>query len=349
MVNDPADPAAAAGSGVLSRARRTELDDAVLRYRRMWEIRLVEQEVFRLFASGKIHGSTHLAEGQEALAVALASVTRPDDMVSATYRSHAVALACGVPPVEIFAEVMGRADGNTGGVGGSMHLCDMSVGLLPTFAIVGAGLPVAAGCALAFQILEQRRISIAVFGDGSTNIGAFHESMNLAAVWHLPVLFVIDHNMYGEYSRWDITTPIEDLRARATSYDMESVTIDGMDIDAARAGLASAVDFVRSESKPMLVEAKTYRFSGHSRSDMGEYRPPGEMDRWRRRDPIVLGRDALLTTGLANPADIEAMGSELQVEIEQAVAAAEAMEPTPVSAMFRHVWAQRLGASGGGA
>lgn len=326
----------------MSRIRRAELDDPVARYRRILEIRMVEEEVFRLFAAGEIHGSTHLAEGQEALAVGLASVTRHDDAVCATYRSHAVALALGITPLSVIGEIMGRVHGNTGGVGGSMHMCDMNVGLLPTFAIVGAGLPVATGCALAFQVRAEDRIAVTVSGDGSTNIGAFHESMNLAAIWKLPVLFVIDHNMYGEYSRWDVTTPLEDLYRRADSYNMRSTKVDGMDIDAVRSALGSAVDYVRSGNGPMLVEAKTYRFSGHSRSDTGSYRPAGELEQWRQRDPVTVAAESLVSGGHSRPEDLDQLRVQVQSDVARAVMQSQAMPPAQVSAMFRHVWAQPL-------
>ena len=167
-----------------ARERRQALqDDAVEQYARMVEIRDFEERVNGLFADGLIHGTTHLCMGQEALAVALAATLRPTDVVTATYRGHGIALALGMKPRSVLAEIMGKAEGCTGGLGGSMHLCDMSVGLLPTFAVIGAGLPVAAGAALAFQNRGEDSVAVAVFGDGATNIGAFHETLNLAAVW----------------------------------------------------------------------------------------------------------------------------------------------------------------------
>jgi len=167
----------------------------------MVEIRELESRVNDLFAKGEISGTTHLCLGQEALAVGLASVLEPTDVVTATYRGHGIALALGMTPRKVLAELMGRAEGCTGGVGGSMHLCDVEVGLLPTFAIIGAGLPVAAGAALAFQNRGERRVAVGVFGDGAANIGGFHEALNLAAVWRLPVVFLLDNNVYAEYSR----------------------------------------------------------------------------------------------------------------------------------------------------
>lgn len=319
-------------------ARRQALSTARERYARVAEIRHVEDTVNELFAAGRIHGTTHLAQGQEALAVGLAAQLRPDDVVTTTYRGHAIALALGMSPEVLFAEIMGKTGGSVGGVGGSMHLCDLDVGLLPTFAIVGAGIPVAAGAALAFQTRGEDRIAAAVFGDGASNIGAFHETLNLAGIWKLPALFIIDNNVYGEYSRWDTTTPIEDLHRRADAYAIPSTVVDGMDIDAVRATLADAVSHVRSGAGPMVVEAKTYRFSGHSRADTAPYRPAGELEQWRTRDPVTLTRQALLASG-ATEGEVAQIEARMRDEVAQAVTAAEAMaEPTP-EAMFTHVWA----------
>lgn len=323
--------------------RRSALADPVERYRRVIEIRVLEDTINDLFAAGSIHGTTHLAQGQEALAVGLASVTEPTDAVTATYRGHAIALALGMTPTSLMAEVMGRTGGSVGGVGGSMHLSEEQVGLLPTFAIVGAGLPVAAGAALAFQVREEPRIAVAVFGDGTTNIGAFHESLNLAAIWKLPVLFVIDNNVYGEYSRWDVTTPIKDLHERAASYAMRSAVVDGMDIDKVRATMGDAVAHIRGGNGPMLVEAKTYRFSGHSRADTAPYRVPGEMEKWRERDPIKVTRELLVAAGVATNDQLDAIDAEVREQIAAAVKAAEAQPSPTTAAMFRHVWAQGEG------
>ncbi|BCB76781.1 hypothetical protein Pflav_031910 [Phytohabitans flavus] len=253
--------------------RREALRDPVARYERMYEIRRFEDRVNDLFARGAIHGTTHLCAGQEALDVSLALELRPTDTVSATYRGHGIALALGMTVHSVLAEIMGKADGCTGGVGGSMHLSDPDVGLLPTFAIVGAGLPVAAGVALAYQTRGEDSVAVCVFGDGAANIGAFHEALNLAAVWKLPVVFICDNNVYAEYSRIDVTTPLSDLYRRAGSYDIPGVPVDGMDVGATRAVLAEAVARARAGDGPTLVEAKTYRFAGHSRADQATYRP----------------------------------------------------------------------------
>lgn len=306
-------------------------------YRRMVEIRLMEERVNELFASGSIHGTTHLCQGQEALAVGLATVLEPDDVVTATYRSHGMSLALGLTPRGVLGEIMGRSAGVTDGVGGSMHMCDMTVGLLPTFAIVGAGLPVTAGAALAFQTLGQPRVSVAVFGDGATNIGAFHEALNLAAVWKLPAIFIVDNNMYGEYSRIDTTTPYEDLHRRGESYDMPSIAIDAMDVDVVQEHLQKAVDRARSGEGPTFIEAKTYRFAGHSRADTAPYRPDGELDLWLSRDPIAVTEGKL--AGLATDAEIQAIRDEEAAALEELVTELEASERPALDQMFKHVWA----------
>lgn len=316
--------------------RREALGDPVGRYQRMVEIRVAEDAVADLFASGIIHGTTHLCQGQEALDVALASVLHVDDAVTATYRGHGVALALGLPLEEMFGEIMGKESGCTGGVGGSMHLCSREVGLLPTFAIVGAGLPVAVGAALAFQVRSEDRVAAAVFGDGASNIGAFHESMNLAAVWKLPMIFVLDHNVYGEYSRWDVTTPFEDLVRRADSYAMPGVQVDGMDVDATREAITGARERALAGGGPTLVEAKTYRFSGHSRSDAALYRPEGEMDQWRRRDPIGVARATLEGSGV-DAARLDGVEAEARSDVAAAIEAATAAPPAQRSAMFQHI------------
>lgn len=306
-------------------------------YRRMVEIRLMEERVNELFASGSIHGTTHLCQGQEALAVGLATVLEPDDAVTATYRSHGISLALGLTPRGVLGEIMGRTAGVTDGVGGSMHMCDMSVGLLPTFAIVGAGLPVTAGAALAFQTLGQPRVSVAIFGDGSTNIGAFHEAMNLAAVWNLPAIFIVDNNMYGEYSRINTTTPFEDLFRRGESYAMPSESIDAMDVDIVMSSVQSAVDRARSGGGPTFIEAKTYRFSGHSRADTAPYRPEGELEAWIDRDPLRVTERKLESQIGAER--IRAIKGEEENSLKALVESLDSESLPSAREMFMHVWA----------
>jgi pyruvate dehydrogenase E1 component alpha subunit len=313
--------------------------DPVEQYARMVEIRDLEERVNGLFAAGTIHGTTHLCIGQEALAVGLATVVRPTDTVTATYRGHGIALALGMTPRSVLAEIMGRAEGCTGGVGGSMHLCDMTVGLLPTFAIIGAGLPVAAGAALAYQNRDEDGVAVAVFGDGAANIGAFHEALNLAAVWKLPVVFVLDNNVYGEYSRINLTTPFEDLHLRSTSYGIPGEVVDGMDVAAVQETIGRAVARARAGHGPSLVEAKTYRFAGHSRADTAPYRPEGELEHWRTKDPLLVTRSAILASGMADAAQLDAVESSVREGLAQVVAQVEALPAPGIGAMFDNIYA----------
>ena len=325
-------------------SRRQEIRiDKIAQYERMLEIREFEDQIIPIFAAGLARGSTHLCQGQEALAVGLASVLRDTDVVAATYRGHGIALALGLTPESELGEIMGKANGCCGGVGGTMHLCDMSVGFLPTSAIVGAGIPIATGAALAFQTQGIDSVGVAVFGDGATNIGAFHEGLNLASIWKLPVIFICDNNVYGEYSRIHTTTPIEDLHMRAESYNMPHFALDGMDVSAVQAGISEAVERARTGGGPTLIEAKTYRFSGHSRTDQALYRPAGELEKWLDRDPIKVTEDALVEQGILNHESIQAMKSSMKVEIANVIATCtEASEPS-LAAMFENIWTPAKG------
>lgn len=321
--------------------RKAIYNDPVAQFERAVEIREFENQINALFASGSIRGTTHLCLGQEALAIGLASVLRTDDPVFATYRGHGIALALGLTPESAMAEIMGKSTGCCGGLGGSMHLCDLELGLMPTSAIIGGGLPIAAGAALAFQIQNNDRVAVAVFGDGATNIGAFHETLNLAAIWKLPVIFICDNNVYGEYSRINLTTPIEDLHIRAESYAMPHYALDGMDIESVREGIQSAVDRARSDGGPTLIEAKTYRFSGHSRADQALYRPEGELDSWKSRDPLQLLEQRVEKAGLMSETGIADMKIRIAKEIVTTVALGElATEPSSRS-MFENIWSRK--------
>lgn len=313
-------------------------ENEVARYERMVEIREVEEQVFELFASGTVRGTTHLCQGQEALAVGLASVLRPTDTVLATYRGHGIALALGLTPHVVLGEIMGKTIGCCGGVGGSMHMCDMSLGLLPTSTIVGAGIPIAAGTALAFQTQGVDSVGVSVFGDGTTNIGAFHEGLNLASIWKLPVVFICDNNVYGEYSRIEITTPIEDLHMRAESYNMPHFALDGMDVEAVQKGVTVAVERARSGGGPTLIEAKTYRFAGHSRADQGLYRPEGELEEWRKRDPITVTEESFVARGVLTPEKISDIKRDMKRTIQEVIATCSAAPEPSLAAMFENIW-----------
>ncbi|NBR94576.1 MAG: thiamine pyrophosphate-dependent dehydrogenase E1 component subunit alpha [Actinobacteria bacterium] len=318
--------------------RKAVQTDEVAGYERMLEIREFENQINGLFAAGLIRGTTHLCLGQEALDIALAAELRTTDTVMATYRGHGVALALGLTPESVLGEIMGKTIGCCGGVGGSMHLADMNLGLLPTSAIVGGGIPIAAGAGLAYQLLGKDSVGVAVFGDGATNIGAFHEGLNLAAIWKLPAIFICDNNVYGEYSRIDKTTPLEDLHMRAESYKMPHYAVDGMDVHAVRKGIKEAVERARSGGGPTLIEAKTYRFAGHSRADKALYRPEGELEKWEKRDPIKLTEEDLIKRGLLDAAKIEKMRADMTKTIEGVVATCQAAPDPTVASMFENVF-----------
>jgi acetoin:2,6-dichlorophenolindophenol oxidoreductase subunit alpha len=291
----------------------------------------------KLFFEGLISGTMHTCQGQEAVAVGLAATLRPTDTLTCTYRGHGMALALGLTPLAVLAELLGRRDGALGGKGGSMHLSAPAVGLLPTFAIVGAGMPVAVGAAYAAQVRGDDSVAVAVFGDGAANIGAFHEALNLAAVWRLPVVFVCENNLYGEYSPIGLTTPVTDIAARASSYAMPGETVDGQDLDVVMEKVARAVDRARSGGGPTLLEMKTYRYAGHSRGDPAKYRPTAEVDEWKARDPIALYEQKLIATGAADAARLAAARDAITERVTAASAAAKASPPPDPSVIFEHV------------
>jgi len=321
-------------------ARRAKLAEPLGRYARMLEIRLVEDESMSLFHEGLISGTMHTCQGQEAVAVGVAAALRPTDTVTCTYRGHGHALALGLSPLAVLAELLGRRAGVLGGIGGSMHLVAPDVGLLPTFAIVGAGIPISAGAAYASQVLGDDAVAAAIFGDGAANIGAFHEGLNLAAIWRLPVIFICENNLYGEYSRIDKTTPVNDIASRAAAYAMPGVIVDGQDLDAVIAAVQAAAQRARTGAGPTLLEMKTYRFAGHSRGDPATYRPAAELEQWKARDPIALYERSLTASKVADEARLAAIRKAVSESVAAAVAAARASSPPEVGAIMENVTAE---------
>ena len=305
------------------------MSDRTAWLRQMLEIRVFEDKVQELFMQGLVQGTTHLCQGQEAVAVGAISALQPVDYLTITYRGHGQALARGVPMDDAFAELMGRTSGCCKGVGGSMHLTDFSRNLIGAFAIVGASYPVAVGAAMSARLRGSDAAAMAFCGDGATNIGTFHESLNMASVWNAPVVFVIENNLYGEYSPVRQTAPLDDLADRARAHAMPGVVVDGQDVDAMYAAAATALERARAGDGPTLIEAKTYRFRGHSRTDPGRYRPAGELDRWKARDPIdLLGRQ-LAAAGVLGDDERRALREQIQIEVDaSAERAAQAPVPT---------------------
>jgi TPP-dependent pyruvate/acetoin dehydrogenase alpha subunit len=314
--------------------RREELDQL----RAMWEIRFFEEECQRLFTEGLVGGSTHLCQGQEAVVVGTARALRPGDTMLCTYRGHGAVLAMGAPLDACFGEIMGKAEGVCGGKGGSMHLTDVSVGALGSFAIIGAHLPIANGFAFAARYRKTDEVSVCFFGDGTANIGAFHEALNLASIWSLPVIFICENNLYGEYSPIAATTAVERLVDRAAAYAMVGEQIDGNDIGVVREAVALAAQRARAGEGPTLIEALTYRHKGHSRSDPATYRPQGELESWLERDPIVLLEAALERSGVER-ARLDEVREHAESTVADALSRAKAWpEPDP-ELRFENVYA----------
>lgn len=278
---------------------------------------------------GLIQGTTHLCQGQEAVSVGAIAAMQPGDVQTNTYRGHGEALALGMAPETAFAELMGRSAGCSKGVGGSMHLIDTTRGNIGANAIVGAGLPIAVGAAMSFRIRNEPHIALTFFGDGATNIGTFHESLNMASVWKAPIVFIIANNLYGEYSPLRTTTPIDDLARRADPFGIPGIVVDGQDVEEVFAHVSTAAERARAGDGPSLLEMKTYRYRGHSRSDPAKYRPEGELDFWKSRDPIALLGTKLAAGGLLSTEQQEAIRTEIQGAIDAAAdRAAQSPYPT---------------------
>jgi TPP-dependent pyruvate/acetoin dehydrogenase alpha subunit len=307
-------------------------------YRSLLEIRVVEKRAYDLFLQNLVKGTSHLALGQEAIAAGFAVAMRADDYTFCTYRGHHHTLARGAPIVGVLGELMGRKCGLMGGKGGSMHLTSVRHGVMGSYAIVGAHLPVAAGAAWSAQYRGTDQVAVCFFGDGTTNIGAFHEALNLAVVWKLPVVFVCENNLYMEYTPIASVTAVEHPAAgRAAAYGLPSIIVDGNDADAVYRLAREVIAAARAGGGPSLIEAKTYRHSGHSRADPAKYRPAGELEDWLKRDPVTLYRTRLLEAGVAEGAlrDIEAT---TQHAVDEATEAAKASPPSPVDVVEQDLW-----------
>jgi TPP-dependent pyruvate/acetoin dehydrogenase alpha subunit len=294
-------------------------------------IRRFEDRVYYLFLEGEIPGTLHQYQGQEAVAVGVCDVLRPDDWITSTHRPHGHALAKGVSPRAAMAELYGKETGCCRGRGGSMHLGDPDVGMLPAIAIVGGGNTVVTGLGLAFKLRRSDQVAVCFFGDGATNEGAFHEGLNFAAVQGLPVVFVCENNGYGASTPWEQVSLVRSVAARAGAYGVPGHTVDGMDVLAVRAATEIAVAAARSGKGPTLLECLTYRFVGHSRSDARGYRSSEEEAEWQQRDPIERLRQQLLESGAADEGEIDEVSLEVDAVIDDAVEFARASaDPDPV-------------------
>jgi TPP-dependent pyruvate/acetoin dehydrogenase alpha subunit len=316
-------------SGQVQLAGSEERDAALDLYRRMRLIRRFEDTIQSLFQRGEVHGTTHLYSGQEAVAVGVASALGPEDRVAGTYRGHGHALALGVEPQALLDELLGRATGVCGGRAGSMNVIDLAHRLIGCFGIIGGSIAAATGAALSLR--RTGGVAVAFFGDGTTNQGYFHECLNFAKVNALPVLYVCENNLYGEFTPWEDVTAGRIL-SRPQAFGIPASTIDGNDVWTVWEAAAAAVERARSGDGPQFLEALTYRFVGHSRSDPGAYRKPGELEAWRERDPLKLARAALLERFDASADDVDSVDAEIEAQpermVEQGLAA-----PYPVPAV----------------
>src|SRR5438876_2345249 len=307
-------------------------------YRSQLEIRLLEKRAYDLFLQNLIKGTSHLSLGQEAVAAGFAVAMRRDDYTFCTYRGHAHTLARGAPMAGVLGELMGRKCGLMGGKGGSMHLTSVRHGAMGSYAIVGAHLPVAAGAAWSAQYRGTDQVSVCFFGDGTTNIGAFHEALNLAVVWKLPVVFVCENNLYMEYTPIDSVTAVKHPAAdRASAYGLESILVDGNDADVMYDIARQTIGKARAGGGPSLVEALTYRHGGHSRADPAQYRPEAEVREWLARDPIKVYRRRLLEAGIGE-AEIGDIEARAQQKVDAATEEARGGAPARVDEIERQIW-----------
>ncbi|MGE4658698.1 MAG: thiamine pyrophosphate-dependent dehydrogenase E1 component subunit alpha [Gammaproteobacteria bacterium] len=305
----------------------------------MLECRSLEKRAYDLFMQNLIKGTTHLGLGQEAIAAGFGAAMHPDDYTFCTYRGHNHTLVRGVSMTAILGELMGRSCGLLRGKGGSMHLTSTKHGVMGSYAIVGAHLPIAVGAALSAQYRKSQQVATAFFGDGTTNIGAFHEALNLAVVWKLPVVFVCENNLYMEYTPIDQVTAVKNPAAdRAVAYGLESILIDGNDVDEVYKTALLAYEKARSGGGPSLIEAQTYRHGGHSRADPGKYRPSEEVEAWLAKDPITNYRARLEGLGI----DGKTLGrieADVQAAVDLATETAKDSPQPPLEIAGIDVWA----------
>jgi pyruvate dehydrogenase E1 component alpha subunit/2-oxoisovalerate dehydrogenase E1 component len=305
----------------------------------MLRIRRFEEKCAELYSAMKIRGFLHLYIGEEAVAVGVMQSLRPDDAVVATYREHGHALARGVSARAIMAEMYGNVEGCSRGRGGSMHLFDKATRFYGGNAIVGGGLPLAVGLALADKMQRRDRVACCFFGEGAVAEGTFHESMNLAALWRLPVLFVCENNLYAMGTALSRSESVTDIAGKAAGYGVAASAVDGMDVLAVEAAAEKAAAAVRAGS-PYLLECRTYRFRAHSMFDPELYRAKTEVEEWKKRDPIALLIERLRQEKLLTDADIEILETNVAAEVDDAVAFADAGTPEPVSELTRFVYSE---------
>jgi pyruvate dehydrogenase E1 component alpha subunit len=315
------------------------LDQRLELYELQQTLRQFEKRAYDLFMQNLVKGTSHLSLGMEAVATGFGKAMRADDYTFATYRGHAHTIARGVPLGPVMAELLGRENGLLAGKGGSMHLTSVEHGMMGSYAIIGAHLTIANGAAWSAQLRGTDQVAVAFFGDGTTNIGAFHEALNFATIWKLPVVFVCENNLYMEYTPIDLVTAVPRPAAdRAAAYGLEPITVDGNDADAVFEVASAALARARTGDGPSLVEAVTYRSGGHSRADPGKYRPPEEVEAWAKYDPIPLYHQRLLRLGV-DEGVLSEISQAVAQRVDDATEFATSGEPPGDDALFTDVWA----------
>lgn len=303
-------------------------------YEKMLEIRLFEEKVFELYAQNLVPGTIHLYTGQEAVAVGVCSALRKDDYITSTHRGHGHCIAKGAKLKRVMAEILGRRTGYCKGKGGSMHIADFSLGVLGATAVVGAGIPIAAGAGLSIKLRKTDQVVACFFGDGASNQGTFHEGVNMAAIWKLPVIFVCENNLYAMGTRQSLVMAIENIADRASAYGILGIAVDGNDVLAVYEATLKAVERARKGEGPTLIECKTYRHRGHSRVDPARYRPKEEVEAWLAKDPIKRFKERVLQSGALTEAELQRIEKEASDKVEEAVKfALDSPHPAPEEAL----------------
>jgi pyruvate dehydrogenase E1 component alpha subunit len=308
-------------------------------YHQMVLIRRVEESAAELYQQGKIGGFLHLYIGQEAVSTGLIAARKPQDRVITAYRDHGVAINCGIPARKVVAELLGKATGISKGKGGSMHMADVNLNFWGGHAIVGAHLPIAAGLALGDQYQKTDGVTICMFGDGASNIGFFHEALNLSKVWSLPVLWVCENNQYGMGTAIDRASAVSEIVQKACGYGMKADQENGMDVLAVYEKASEMIKRIRAGEGPMFLEYMTYRFRGHSMGDPERYRKSDEVKRWEKDDPIGIFYDHLVKNKIATEAGLKKIEQEVEVEVEDAVRFAEESPEPAAEELFTNIYA----------
>ncbi len=307
-------------------------------YQEMVVIRRLEERAAELYQQGKIGGFLHLYIGQEAVSTGLIAARQPQDRVITAYRDHGVAINCGIPANAVMAELLGKVTGTSKGKGGSMHLADVSKNFFGGHAIVGAHLPIAAGLALGDVYQKNDAVTICMFGDGASNIGFFHEALNLSKVWNLPVLWVVENNQYGMGTAVDRASAVSEMIQKAQGYNMPSSRVDGMDLFAMYEKSKEMIDTIRAGGGPMFMEAMTYRFRGHSMGDPERYRKPEEIHKYMENDPIGIYRRSLMEKGIATEEELNQQDDEGFKIVDEAVQFAESSPEPGVEELYANIY-----------